>query len=558
MKKKGQGLGGIRPSDLAVPQKLVGKVLQVVRKRYGVERAALYLFNPNRGDLEMEAAVGVLAKRQEKRVALGEGLVGWVASRGEAARADLHKTGGGLGRGGSEMAAPLSEGESLVGVIAVGTKKKNYFVAGQEEELAELAAEAMGWLGLAWKLAGTEAEGDRSAALAGVGAAIGAEETAAAILTKVTQEAARLSGANLASLFLFEPKTNTLRLEVCQGASRGYATQPALSVAETALGYVVRRQKACAVLQISPRPQDPHTERLQKEGIHSFLAVPLAEKKGALGLLCLGTRRVHRFSDAETRLCQGLAGLAAAALQRTKLAVRLGQTEQELRQRERLSSLGMLAAEVAHEVRNPLAVMRMLWHTAIRGLKPSEEQRRDLQLIETKLGQMNGILDRVLNLARSADPCMGEVDAKEVMEEVALLVRVKFSAAKIQIALHLPKKKPLRIRGDRAQLEQAVLNLVLNAQEAMAGGGELRLGAERRGQAVVFCVEDSGKGMEKEVADRLFEPFLSGRPGGTGLGMALVRRTVEAHGGTMKMQTKRGKGTKVELWLPAWAEAKAS
>ena len=498
-------------------------------------------------------AVGVGAESRAKRVALGKGVVGWVASRGAAARADLHKTVGGLGRGGSEMAAPLSEGESLLGVIAVGTKKKNFFLAGQEQELAVLANEATRWLELAWKVAGTQEEGERAAALAGVGAAIGAEETSSAILGKVTAEAARLCGAHLASLFLFDVKSDTLRLEVCEGGSKRYQMQPSLNTDETGLGFVVRRQKPWAVSQIAKNPQDPHTALMQKEGILSFLAVPLAEKRGALGVLCVGTRRSRRFSDAETRLFQGLAGLAAAALQRTKLAVRLGQTEEELRHRERLSSLGMLAAEVAHEVRNPLAVIRMLWHTAIRGLQPSHEQKRDLQLIENKLGQMNGILDRVLNLARSADPQMGEVNAKDIMEEVALLVRIKLSAAKIRLNLHFPKNEMIRIRGDRSQLEQAVLNLVLNAQEAMDGGGTLTLGANQREDEVIFVVEDSGKGMKKEVADRLFEPFLSGRPGGTGLGMALVRRTVEAHGGTLRIQTKHGKGTKVEIRLPAWA-----
>ena len=549
---------GVLSSDLASPRKFARTFLQVVQRRFGVERAALYLFNPNRGDLEIDEAVGVGAKWKERRVTLGHGVVGWVASRGESARADLGKTAGGLGREGSEMAAPLSEGESLVGVLAVGTRKKNFFKEGQEKELGELAKEAMGWLGLAWKVAGTQEEGERSAALAGVGAAIGAEETSSAILAKVTREAARLCGANLASLFLYDQKTETLRLEVCQGASRRYQAQPGMQSSVTALGFVVRRQKPLSVCQISPDQEDPHTELVQKEGIHSFLAVPLIDKQGALGILCVGTRKVHRFSDSETRLFQGLAGLAAAALQRTKMAMQLGQTEQELRQRERLSSLGMLAAEVAHEVRNPLAVIRMLWHTAIRGLRPSEEQVRDLQLIETKLGQMNGILDRVLNLARSADPLMGKVDAQDVMEEVALLVRIKLSASKIRLRLNFQKGKPIRIRGDRSQLEQAVLNLVLNAQEAMKEGGELELGAVRRGGEVVLVVEDSGQGMKKEVADRLFEPFLSGRPEGTGLGMALVRRTVEAHGGKLKIKSKQGKGTRVEMWLPVWAELKAS
>ena len=92
----------------------------------------------------------------------------------------------------------------------------------------------------------------------------------------------------------------------------------------------------------------------------------------------------------------------------------------------------------------------------------------------------------------------------------------------------------------------------------MTDGGQLQLGAVRRGKEVVFVVEDTGKGMEKDVAERLFEPFLSGRPGGTGLGMALVRRTVEAHGGRLQIKSKPGKGTKVEMWLPAWADSKSS
>jgi len=86
------------PSDLAAPQRFARKFLQAVLKRFGVERAALYLFNPNLGDLEIDEAVGVAAKWKESRVALGQGVVGWVGSRGEAARADLRKTAGGLGR----------------------------------------------------------------------------------------------------------------------------------------------------------------------------------------------------------------------------------------------------------------------------------------------------------------------------------------------------------------------------------------------------------------------------------------------------------------------------
>jgi signal transduction histidine kinase len=100
------------------------------------------------------------------------------------------------------------------------------------------------------------------------------------------------------------------------------------------------------------------------------------------------------------------------------------------------------------------------------------------------------------------------------------------------------------------------LNLVLNALEAMKQGGELKIGVRGKGDAVCLTVQDTGQGMGKEVAARLFEPFLTRRPGGTGLGMALVRRTVEAHGGSVRVRSKVGEGTRVEIHLPGWSGEK--
>ncbi|NCW27213.1 MAG: GAF domain-containing protein [Verrucomicrobia bacterium] len=551
MKKRNRYLE-LEPGDLLHARKLAARIVASAKKEFGAERVALYLLNPNYGDLEMEASLGVAATVRQKRLVPGQGLAGWVASRGISARADLQKSNWGLGAGGSEMAAPISEGENLMGVLVVGTRRKNFFSEGQESQLQEMALEAARWLGLAWKVAGTSEESRRSAALAEVGAAIGAEETPEAILNRVARESARLSGAKLASIFLLDPKKKELFLEVCLGGSSAYRKQPPLEISDTALGYVVRRGRPISVRDVGSSPQDPHSDRIQKEGLVSVLAVPLVEKKEGIGVLCVATAETRRFPDAEIRLLEGLAGLAAAALGRSRLSGRLDRTEGELRNRERLSSLGMLAAEVAHEVRNPLAVIRMLWHTALRGLQPSEAQAKDLNLIEAKLAQMNGILDRVLNLARSADPEIGAVDGTDLMEEVFLLTRTKLSAARIQVTKKVPPRGKAMIRGDRPQLEQAVLNLVLNAVEAMPKGGELKLGVQPREQNVFLTVQDSGRGMPKEITERLYEPFLSRRPGGTGLGMALVRRTVEAHGGALRVDSQTERGTRVEIRLPSW------
>lgn len=540
----------ITPEDLGDAKRLARRVVGAVRRRFAVERAALFLLNPNLGDLEVEVAEGLSAKNRTRRWMMGQGLVGWVASRGVAARADVKIGRYALGFAGSEMAAPLTDQDKLIGVLAVGTAKKKFFREGQEQELAGLAREAGGWLALAWRVAGTREEGERAAALAEVGAAVGAEETVPAILQRVARESLRWCDAKVASIFLLDPPRQHLRLELCLGASRKYRMQPPLPVSETALGYVVGRRRPLALTRVEESAFDLHTERIRGERVASLAAVPLADQQQGIGVLCVGTRMPRRFSDAEIRLLAGLAGLAAAALGRARLSSRLDQTEEELRNRERLSSLGMLAAEVAHEVRNPLAVVRMLWPGAVRGLPASEVQTRDLQLIEAKLGQMNTILDRILNLARSADPNMQEVDAAAVVEEVALLTRIKLASARIRAVLKLPAPGAARVRGDRPLLEQAFLNLVLNGMEAMKEGGDLRMEVRLAGPEVILAVEDQGSGMEKEVAARLFEPFLTRRPGGTGLGLALVRRTVEVHGGKVKVRSNPGKGTRVEIRLP--------
>jgi signal transduction histidine kinase len=547
----------ISPDDLPDARRLARRVVVAVRRRFGVERAALFLLNPNQGDLEVEAAEGLSGRNRQRRWKLGQGLIGWVASRGLAARADVKKGKNALGPGGSELAAPLLDGEKLIGVLAVGTRKKKYFREGQEKELAECAQEAGGWMALAWQVAATREEGQRSVALAEVGAAVGAEETVPAILQRVARESLRLCGAKVASIFLLDKPKQELRLEVCLGASRRYRLQEAIPVAESALGYVVGRRRPVTLPRVEESALDLHTDRMVGEGVASLAAVPLADQHEGMGVLCVATRTMRRFSDAEIRLLTGLAGLAAAALGRARLASRLDQTEEELRSRERLASLGMLAAEVAHEVSNPLAVVRMLWHSALKGWAAPEPQARDLQLIEAKLGQMNTILDRILNLARSADPEMQEVDAAAVVEEVALLTRTKLASARIRAVLKLPAAGAARVCGDRSLLEQAFLNLVLNGVEAMKDGGELRMEVRVNGAEVLLAVEDQGAGLEKDAAARLFEPFLTRRPGGTGLGLALVRRTVEVHGGKVRVRSRPGKGARVEISLPRAGSSEA-
>jgi signal transduction histidine kinase len=212
-----------------------------------------------------------------------------------------------------------------------------------------------------------------------------------------------------------------------------------------------------------------------------------------------------------------------------------------------------LAAEIAHEIRNPLTVMQMLFHAMMDQLPVDEGTKRDAALIENKMRQMNRIVDQVLTFAQSSEPVLEPTDARGMLEDIMLLTRHKMADQKIEMRIHLPADA-LWIRADRAQLEQALLNLVLNAYQAMPKGGCLTLAGKilenRTGKFVTISVGDTGDGISSKRREEIFEPFLSNRKGGTGLGLALVRKTVESHQGKISVLSRLKRGTTFRMIFP--------
>jgi len=288
-----------------------------------------------------------------------------------------------------------------------------------------------------------------------------------------------------------------------------------------------------------------------------MLALPLFTGERVLGVIALYTDRPHRFSNDEIQIMSALANQAALAIQRCHLSERLLSTEEELRQGERLSSIGLLAAEVAHEIRNPLTVVKMLTHNLVREMPRDDPRRRDLQVLGRKMDEMNHTVERVLGLARNSEPVFEDVALNSLVEDLVLLIRHKLAHQKVQLKLLLREALP-EAHIDHAQIEQALLNLILNALHAMPEGGqlELRTGASSRrrtGPGLWIEVRDSGVGMTVLQRANLFRPFLTSRATGTGLGMAIVDRIVRAHDGQIQVRSRPNRGTTIRIQLPARA-----
>jgi signal transduction histidine kinase len=232
--------------------------------------------------------------------------------------------------------------------------------------------------------------------------------------------------------------------------------------------------------------------------------------------------------------------------------------EEQLRQNEKLSALGLLAAEVAHEIRNPLTVMKMLFHSLNLRFPENDPRSKDAEIMGAKMDHLNKIVEQVLDFARSTEPQLTPTNVNELIDDLALLVRHKLKNQAIEFRRDLEPRLP-PVLADAAQLEQAFLNLTLNAAEAMPRGGALQITtksvspARKKGMPSHIAIEfkDSGEGMTPEVQEQALGSLLNTtKPKGTGLGLAIVRRVVETHRGKLRVRSAPGRGTKITMLLP--------
>jgi signal transduction histidine kinase len=250
--------------------------------------------------------------------------------------------------------------------------------------------------------------------------------------------------------------------------------------------------------------------------------------------------------------------LSAIAIEKARLYERIVDVEERLRQNEKLSALGLLAAEVAHEIRNPLTVMKLLYHSLDLKFPATDPRAKDTRIIEAKIEHLNKIVEQILDFARTTEPKLAPVNLNELVDELGLLVRHKLANQNVQLVRDLQSDLPL-VLGDAPQLEQAFLNLILNAAEAMPDGGTLTIKSQEirlpRTSAqpthVVMEFKDTGIGMSTELQKRAFTAVLSTtKAKGTGLGLAIVGRIIETHRGTVQIRSKIGRGTSIVITLP--------
>jgi two-component system NtrC family sensor kinase len=274
---------------------------------------------------------------------------------------------------------------------------------------------------------------------------------------------------------------------------------------------------------------------------------------GELGLLAESFNHMtDSLQEARAEIGNLMNDLERQVQQRTAA---LRQAHDDLLRSEKLASLGRLSASIAHEINNPLSGILTFAKLLIRTLEdgPQDQDSRDrclknLRLVERETARCTAIVRNLLDFARERPLTLTDVDLNQVLSEALSLLEHQLGLKSVSLNRHL---EPLpTIPADFGQLRQAVVNLVLNAADAMAAGGQLTVSSAAHAEGVELEVADTGTGIPPEHLARIFDPFFTTKDKGTGLGLSVVYGIVERHGGRLEVKSEVGKGTAVRIRLP--------
>jgi len=535
----------------------------IVREAVGLVNAtsgSVVLINPIDGFLEIQAAHGLSAGAKLK-LRVGEGITGWVAQQGKSAivpdvSADkryvpVHE------HTRSELAVPLEINGVLSGVVNVDSDKPSAFDENDLALLTELASQAALVIHNAFLYEKSLIRANLFESLITVGQAINSAVDLDEALAVITREAASLMNAKTCALQLLDESSSHLTLVASHGAGEAYLNKPGVDIAESFLGSVVNLKKPLQIENVQTSNAYQQQDIAREEGLVAMLSIPLEFGGNAIGTLNVYKEETYVFSNDEIHIATALAELSALAIEKARLLERIVESEELLRQNEKLSALGLLAGEVAHEIRNPLTVLKMLYHSL--GLEFPEDDPRaeDVRIMGEKMDHLNTIVEQILTFARNAEPSLKPTDINKLIDDLRILVRRKMAQQNVELEIQLEDNLPT-VKADGPQFSQVFLNLTLNALEAMPNGGSLTIESRTIQLNKVVAApthvriefRDTGCGMDAESRERAFTSLLNtSKPDGAGLGLAIVGRIVESHGGRIKIKPSDS-GTTFSILLP--------
>jgi PAS domain S-box-containing protein len=462
----------------------------------------------------------------------------------------------------SLIAAPLLVRDEPVGVVVAGDARRHRdFSPSEIDRMAAVANQLAVAIDNARLYSEARLRAEDLAVLLEVGRAVTASLDLGQVLETGAEAVRRLLAARHCVILLVDEEARALKLGGCTRDFPDHLRKLTLSLDVPSITSTAFSERRTMVVPDVSRDEKVVRALSQAVGTTAFLVTPLFQRDRPVGtVLVLETERPRHFTQAEVDRVTAVANQLSVAVENARLYEDLRRSYAELRQaqaqllaQERLAALGELSAVVAHEVRNPLGVIFNSVGSLRRALRPEGDVRMLLDILQEEADRLNRIVGDLLDFARPAPPAPEAQSLEEALDgAVAAAVAGSNGAVRVERAIE-PGLPPVSMDGH--QIRQAFLNVAANAVQAMLRGGTLTVRARREGPWVRVDLEDEGPGIPPEVRRRVFQPFFTTKPSGTGLGLAVVKRIVEAHRGEVAFENLPGKGTRFTIRLPLEATA---
>jgi signal transduction histidine kinase len=294
-------------------------------------------------------------------------------------------------------------------------------------------------------------------------------------------------------------------------------------------------------------------------GLRTGLVVPLLKDNEIVGTIALGRKQVQPFTERQIALFTDFAAQATIALESTRRERQYREAQMALAHANRIATIGQLTASIAHELNQPLAAVAIDGGAALRWLARQppgiDEARSSVEHMIKHAGRATHIIGGLRDLTKQNAPRAEIVDLNEAFAEVIALTYSEAVKTGVTVSTQLAPELP-RLQGDRVQLQQVMLNLIVNAIQSMRGvedgNRELYISTVSiEPEGVCVAVRDTGQGLRPESLPRLFEPFYTTKPEGMGMGLSICRSIIEAHGGRLWATRCEPRGALFQFTIPA-------
>lgn len=373
------------------------------------------------------------------------------------------------------------------------------------------------------------------------------------VLDLVVKKATEVVDAKGALVRILNLNTNDLEVSAAYGLSGRYLSKGHVSSAKV-ITELCRLNKVIIIEDVQTSPRVLYPREAREEGIRSMLDLPLTIGNHVVGIIRVFFSEYRRFSEEQLDFLTAIAEQCALAIDKARVIENQRYRYQQLAlQTEKLSALGRMAAGVAHEVNNPLAGILLYSTNLVKKVPREGPLREGLQIIISETMRCKQIIQDLLEFSRDKPPEKTMVNLNAVIEKALTILENEFHLKHISIRKELSEEIP-NILLDASQIQQVLVNLLINAAEAIGHSGAITIRSGRGPERVRVEVEDTGCGIAAEYLAKIFEPFFSTKPKGTGLGLAVSYGIIKNHQGNIAATSQIGQGSRFTFDLPLVAE----